>query len=205
MTVFRTFKVALALAFCLAATACVSPKSFVDPSYPKVAYDEIKRPQQPLKIALTSQFQRNGAPLPAADSTLKDNSERVIRASGLMVPVSEGADGTVHIVVNNIADTGAAAAKGLGTGLTFGLVGTTVTDAYEMTVTINIGGKSFTRSAVRHAFHTAVGNTSTPAGLEVVPPGVAFQRVFEQMLLRVLKEYQVSPEYSHVPASTRTA
>jgi hypothetical protein len=189
----------------MATTACISPKSFVDPSYPKVAYEELKRPQQPLKITMTSQFQRNGAPLPAADATLKDNSERVLRASGLMVPVTEGAEGTINIVVNNIADTGAAAAKGFGTGLTFGLVGTTVTDAYEMTITINIGGKTFTRSAVKHAFHTAIGNTATPVGLETVPPNVAFQRVFEQMLLRVLKEYQVSPEYSHLRVPARAA
>ena len=205
MFAVRAFKAALALAFCLAATACISPKSFVDPSYPKVKYEELKRPQQPLKVSLTSQFQRNGAALPAADPTLKDNSERVLRASGLMVPVSEGAEGSVNIIVNNIADTGAAAAKGFGTGLTFGLVGTTVTDAYEMTVTINVGGKTFTRSAVKHAFHTAIGNTSTPEGLELIPPNVAFQRVFEQMLLRVLKEYQVSPEYSQVPVSARAA
>jgi hypothetical protein len=97
-------------------------------------------------------------------------------------------------VVNNLADVGAAGAKGFGTGLTFGLVGTTVTDAYEMSVTITVGTKTFTRTAVKHAIHTAIGNTSTPQGLEIVPLNVAFQRVLEQMILRVLKEYQLGAD-----------
>jgi hypothetical protein len=176
----------------LALAGCISPKSFVDPSYPKVSYDELQKRPSPLKLSLTSQFQRNGEPFPRADPTLKDNTERVLRASGVILPVVDGAEGQIRVVVNNVADASAAAAKGFGTGLTFGLVGSTVTDAYEMSVTITVGTKTFTRTAVKHAFHTAVGNTSTPAGLETVPPNVAFERVLEQLIIRVLKEYQLS-------------
>ena len=164
---------ALAVGFVLA--GCVSPKSFIDPNFPKLTYEEVQKRPSPLKLSLTTQFQRNGEPFPRADPTLKDNTERILRASGVVSPVSEGSEGEIRIVVNNIADTGSAAAKGFGTGLTFGLVGTTVTDAYEMSVTITVGTKSFTRTAVKHAFHTAIGNTSTPPGLETVAATAALR------------------------------
>ena len=182
------------IAVALLLAGCASPKSFLDPSYPKVSYEELQRRPSPLKLSLGTQFQRNGVPLPQADSTLKDTVERVLRASGVIVPVAADSEGQIRVVVNNVADTGAAVAKGVGTGLTFGLVGTTVTDAYEMSVTITVGTKKFTRTAFRHALHTAIGNTSTPPGLETVPVKVAIHRVVEQLMLRVLKEFQLSPD-----------
>lgn len=175
---------------------CMAPKSFVDPSFPKLSYEELGRRASPLKLVLRSEFQRNGEPLGRADPTLRDNTERILRASGVVTPSTEGAEGEIRVVVNNVADVGTAFAKGFGSGLTFGIVGTTVTDAYEMTVTITVAGRTFSRSGVRHALHTTLGNTSTPDGLETVAPNVAFERVLEQMILRVLKEYQASPEYS---------
>lgn len=173
---------------------CMSPKSFVDPTYPKVSYDQIKKKQSPLRLNLVVEFQRNGEHIPKVDSTLRDNTERILRASGVIVPSSDGGEGQVKVVVNNIADRGAAAAKGFGTGLTFGLVGTTVTDAYEMTISITVNGKTVERTAVKHALHTAIGNTAIPDGLETMPPNTAFVRVLEQMILRVLKDIQSTGE-----------
>jgi hypothetical protein len=183
-------KLIAVVASALLFTGCISSKSFVDPTYPKVTYEQLQRRPAPLKLTLTTQFQRNGEAFPRADPTLRDNVERVLRASGVIVPTAEGSEGVVRITVNNIADMGAAAGKGFGTGLTFGLVGSTVTDAYEMSVTIVVGNNTFARTSVRHALHTAIGNTPIPAGLDAVAPQVAFERVLEQMLLRVLKEYQ---------------
>ncbi|MNT83253.1 hypothetical protein D3C72_2230930 [compost metagenome] len=69
-----------------------------------------------------------------------------------------------------------------------------------MQVTINVGGKAFTRTAVKHALHSAIGRAEIPEGIETMPVQAAFERVFEQMLLRVLKEYQSSPEFSSLDA-----
>lgn len=176
--------------------ACASPRSFVDPSFPKVGYDEIPKPSQARKLSLSVQFQRNGERFENPEQLLRDSTERVLRATGLVAPVTQGAEGSIHVVVNNIADIGGAVGKGIGTGLTFGLAGSTVTDAYEMQISIVAGGKTFTRTAVKHALHTAVGRTSIPEGVETMPPNAAFERVLEQMLLRVLKEYRSSAEYS---------
>ncbi len=182
-----------ALAACVALSGCMSPKSFVDPTFPKVTYEEIKRSPSPPKVVLTTQFQRHGEHFPKADSTLRDSAERVLRASGAVFPSSDGNQGQIHIVVNNIGEDGAAA-KGFGAGLTFGIVGTTVMDAYELSITMKVGQRTFSRQAVRHAIHTTIGNASTPPGVETVPINVAFDRVLEQLLLRVLKEYQITSD-----------
>lgn len=181
---------------------CISPKSFVDPSVQKVSYDDLTKRVEPLKLKLSVEFQRNGQPYPRVNSVLKDNSERVLRGTGVIVPANDDAAGEVKITVNNIADVGAAAAKGFGTGLTFGLAGSTVMDAYEMTITITANGKTASRSAIKHALYTAIGNTTLPAGVETVPPNVAFERVLEQMILRALQDLQKSGElaHKHVPA-----
>jgi len=189
---FRPLVAVFVAAFAL--TGCISSKSFVDPSFPKVAYEEVKKRTEPLKLKLAVEFQRNGQPFPRADTTLRDNAERVLRGSGVVTPVAAQEEGEMKLIVNNIADLGAAGAKGFGTGLTFGLVGTTVTDAYEMSLTITVKGKTVTRTAIKHAIHTGIGNTTIPEGQEVVPLDVAFGRVVEQMLLRSLKDIQQSGE-----------
>lgn len=173
---------------------CISTKSFIDPSVPKVSYEDLEKRAEPLRLKLLVQFQRMGQPFPKADSTLRDDAERVLRGTGLVVPVNDQAIGEISITVNNTGDLGTTVAKGIGSGLTLGLVGTTVMDAYEMSIAITINGKTVSRTAVKHAIYTSVGNTTLPAGVEVVPPNVAFGRVLEQMLLRALQDMQKSGE-----------
>jgi hypothetical protein len=175
-------------------SGCMSVKSFVDPIYPKISYDQITRLQSPLRLNLVVEFQRNGEHLPNVDQILRDNAERILRASGVIVPASDEGEDQIKVVVNNIADSSIATAKGFGTGLTLGLVGSTVVDAYEMSVVITVNGKTVERAAIKHALHSAIGNTATPEGLETMPPNMAFERVLEQMLLRVLHDIQKEGE-----------
>jgi hypothetical protein len=196
----KRFPLALALIFVvnIIISGCISPRSYLDPSTPKVSYEDVKRRNEPLKLKLSTEFQRNGEHYEKADLTLKDNSERILRGTGVIIPSAEAIDGEIIIVCNNIADLGTAAGKGFGTGLTFGAVGSTVTDAYEMSLTIKLNdGKVYNRKEIKHALHTAIGNTSVPDGVETVPLNVGFSKVLEQMLLRVLKEMQEGGEISY--------
>ena len=179
-------------------TGCISPRSFVDPSMPKVAYEDLRKRSEPLRLKVAVEFQRNGTHLPRVDAALRDHAERTLRATGLVQPVEAQEVGDISITVNNLGDVGQAAAKGFGTGLTFGLVGSTVMDAYEMTVVMTVNGRQIRRSAVKHALYTAIGNTTLPEGVETVPPGVAFGKVVEQLLLRTLRDMQRSDELSAV-------
>jgi hypothetical protein len=92
-------------------------------------------------------------------------------------------------------------AKGFGTGLTFGLVGSTVTDYYEMTVTFTANGQTITKSGYRGALHTTIGNTEGPPGLQALETRAAFNQVVEQMLLNALVDIQSSAKISSRIAS----
>jgi hypothetical protein len=177
---------------------CVSTQSFLDPSIQKISYEDIKKRSEPLKLKLIVEFKRNGEHLPGADSTLRDNAERVLRSTGVIVSVDNQSDGEIKVIVNNIADLGKAAAKGFGTGLTFGLASSTVLDAYEMTVSINTNGKTITRTAIKHAIYSIVGSGTPSNGMELIPPHVAFARVVEQMLLSALQEMQSAGELTQI-------
>jgi len=173
-------------------SGCMAPKTIVDPTYGTTKYDDISRPTAPKKFMVLAEFQRNGQHYPKVDSTLKDIVERVLRASGVVSPATDSAFGEMDVVVNNFGDRGNAAAKGFATGLTFGLVGNTVTDYYEMRVAIHTNGKIVTKDGIKHALHTKIGMGSTPPGLEALPIQTAFERAVEQMLLNAIKEFQQS-------------
>jgi hypothetical protein len=175
-------------------SGCMTPRTILDPTYGNTKYDDISRPSAPKRLFVSAEFQRNGQHYPKVDATLKDIVERVLRASGVVSPANDSVSGDINVVVNNFGDQGNAAAKGFATGLTFGLVGNTITDYYEMRVVIHTNGKVITKDGIKHALHTKIGMGSTPAGLEVLPIQTAFERAVEQMLLNAIREFQQSGE-----------
>ena len=184
----------LLLALVVTLSGCIAPRTIVDPTYGNTKYEDISRPSAPKKLFVSAEFQRNGEHYPKADASLKDIVERVLRASGVVSPANDAVSGEINVVVNNFGDRGSAAAKGFATGLTFGLVGTTVTDYYEMKVVIYMDGKVITKDGIKHALHTKIGMGSTPEGVEVLPVQTAFERAIEQMLLNAIRELQQSGE-----------
>jgi hypothetical protein len=175
---------------------CVGPRSFIDPDRPKVSYEQVKKRKEPLRLKLVARFQLNGEHKENVDLTLHDNVNRILRASGVVVPVSDKPEGEIRVTVNNIAAVAGSAMKGAAVGLTLGLGGATVTDDYEMDLSITVNGNTVRRTGVRHSLYTAIGNKSTPQGLETMPVNTAFERVLEQMILRVLKDMQSTGELS---------
>ena len=92
--------------------------------------------------------------------------------------------------LNNVGDVRDAAATGAATGLTFGLVGSLITDGYEMTVKLTINGKTVTKAGYKHAIHTTIGNRSAPPGLTPTTITAAFATIVEQMLLNALGDLE---------------
>ena len=186
-------------------SGCVNPRSFVDPSFPTGSYESVERLGQPLQLRVAVAFERNGSAFPRADPELRDITERTLRGSGVILPSSNG-DGEIRVVVNNFVDASSAVAQGVGTGLTFGLVGSTVTDAYEMSMTVTYQGRTVRRTGMKQALRTAIGNTSLPPGVQATTTSVAFARVVESMLLRTLADMQRSGELSRsTPARPPTS
>lgn len=182
------------LVACIVLTGCIAPRSYVDPVIPRVTYEEIQRLPNPIPLVLEVEFQRNGEHMEAVDPTLRDAAERVLRASSVISPVSGIGEGKIRVVVNNVTDLGTAFAKGFGTGLTFGLVGSDAIDNYETSITITMGNRIIKRSGIRHRIITAIGNTSIPPGVETTGVDAAFGRALEQMVLFALKDIQRAKE-----------
>lgn len=194
-TLWGAFALLLASAL---TSGCISVKSYPDPSVTVLKYESLQRPAEPLKLRVTVEFQRNGTHMDKVDKSVQDKVERILRASGVVVPVADAAAGEFHVVLNNLANKADAATKGAATGLTFGLVANTVKDQYEMSVTITANGNTFTRTGIQNAIFTIVGSGSGPAGVETMPVGTAFDKVLEQMLITALKDYQQQQQ----PATT---
>jgi hypothetical protein len=171
-------------------------KSFLGASYPQVGYWEIQPRPAPLRLHLAVEFQRNGEPFPKGDVPLKDYANRILVNSGVVVPVEEGGEGEMRLVLNNIADSDTVAVEAARKALPLWMLGRTITDTYEMSMSITRGGKLASRTGIQHAVHTAIGNMAVPEEVQSFPQNQAFGKVLEQMLLRALKDMQRSGELS---------
>jgi hypothetical protein len=98
------------------------------------------------------------------------------------------------VVLNNIADSGTVAVEASRTGYPLWMVGKTITDAYELSMFITLEGKTISRTGIKQAVHTAIGNMSIPDSVQTFPQDQAFPHVLEQMLLRSLQVMQQSGE-----------
>jgi hypothetical protein len=137
------------------------------------------------------ELRRAAALLAQANASVLARIDRSLRASGVAVPYDghAAADGDLAVVFNNLANMGGAAAKGFGTGLTFGLVGNHVTDNYEITfrLTQPSGGEEL---KYQHAIMTTVGNASGPPGVTAVGLASALDQVIDDVVLNFLKDTQ---------------
>jgi hypothetical protein len=173
----------------VASSGCLGLKAYVDPQYHRADYATIPRPARPVPLDLSCEFERNGQPFPAAEPELRVSLERTLRASGVFDPGGgAGAPARLHVVANNLADVGAAAAKGFGTGLTLGAVGSRVDDNYEFSFDYTPPRGSAVRATYRHVIHSVVGNADGPPGLAPTTFADAFARVVEDVTLNFLED-----------------
>ena len=148
-------------------TGCAS--IYVDTATKEVPVSELKKPASPQPVQLVFEFQNQGMPVPRATEFLQAAVKTQVAKSGLFSAVeTQPAAGMpiLNISLNNIPLT-KGNASGFVTGLTFGAVGTAVTDGYVCTVSYLPAGSSkpIVKTA-RHAIHTTVGNAEPPAGAQ---------------------------------------
>jgi len=125
-------------------TGCLAVNSYVDPTLPKATAATLVARDAPAPLSLHVEFLTQGKPNVNVTRDLYNRISEVLRSSGLFSEVrSSSADNIdrLYVVMNNVGDRGGAAAKGVGTGLTFGLVGSMVTDGYLFTATYNVPRK----------------------------------------------------------------
>lgn len=175
----------IAIAFsALSVTGCISVKSYVDPQYSDLSFESVSvAPETAFNVS--TEMLTNGKPNERGSKYLAEATEKLFAKAG----VSNLPEATsLKITCNNIADMGDAAAAGFGTGLTFGLAGSSVTDGYEFTFTLTEDGKE-TSTVYKHAMHTTMGNATAPiSNVEAVTPQAAFDAIFEDVFLKFLQD-----------------
>lgn len=177
-------------------TACATPPtaSFLGGSYPQLSYNDLRKRAAPLPLKLKVEFQRNGEHFPKGDVPLRDYANLILRDSGVIMPVEEGEEGEIRVVMNNVADPETVAAERASARHPLWVMGTTITDAYELSVFITMKGKTIARVGIKNAVHTALGNIRVPDDIQTFPHNQAFGKVLEQMMLGALVDMQRTGE-----------
>jgi hypothetical protein len=167
------------------ATGCMSMKSYVDPALPVISSSQLPKVQQPQPATVLFEFKTKGNSNAQATSAFSGRVVAAVAQSGmfgqLSTTVTDPNGALLKITIDNVADTGSAVAKGVGTGLTLGLAGSLVTDNYICTATYTVGGKSF-ETSVHHALHSTIGNHSAPQGLSPMTPQQAMNQIVDQLV-----------------------
>lgn len=190
----RTIAAAFVIALLLPACATPPAVSFLGGSYPQLSYNDLRKRAVPLRLKLNVEFQRNGEYFPKGDVPLRDYANLILRDSGVIMPVEEGEEGEIRVVMNNVADPETVAAERAGARHPLWVVGTTITDAYELSVFITMKGKTIARVGIKNAVHTALGNIRVRDDIQTFPHNQAFGKVLEQMMLRALVDMQRAGE-----------
>ena len=183
----RTF---LPLALAVLLSGCISPQSYIDTALPVLRVEDVQSVASPRPVQLLVEFRTKGSPNSRATEFAKPIVLKTVRETGLFSSVSEAPVGdgrTLTIMIDNVPLTDGTAAKGFGVGLTFGLVGTMVTDGYVCTATYLSPGRSANSKTVKHALHTTIGNADGPPGVTGMKPGEAIPKLIEQMTLNALQ------------------
>ena len=189
-----------ALALAVSLTACISIKPYVDDGKPEVPVSEFKKTDPQHSVQVLFEFQTKGVANAKVTAMLKQQVLDQVKASGVFSnvaaePVEGGA--LMSIVLNNVPVTDNAAAKGFGTGLTLGLVGSEVVDGYICTATYTAAsGAPQVVKTERHAIRSTVGNASAPTGATKASSFVEAVNVMtHQVLSHVLNGLTHEPEF----------
>jgi len=175
----------------IALTGCMTVKTYVDPTLPVLAQEQLPKIRQAQPAMVLFEFRTKGNANARATNSIRPKVMAAVADSRMFGTLSEtagGADsGLLRVVIDDQADMGNAVAKGFGTGLTFGLAGSLVTDVYVCTASYTVGGKTV-ETTVQHALHSTIGNHGAPQGMTAVKPQEALDQIVNQLVWHALQQ-----------------
>lgn len=182
------------------------PRSYVDFTVPQVGYEDIQRLPQPIRVVVEVEFQRNGQRLPSVEPEIRGMALQILRGTGVFVPDDRAIDRRVRIVMNNIADTGAARGQFLMREFVpgAGLLNADLVDRYEFSLELATPAATRREAGITHAIYLVLGIQDPPAGAQPVSLPVAVNRVLENMLLRAVRTMQQNGDLDIMKVSTAT-
>lgn len=151
---------------------------------PPATYADLAAPADRPSVRVVFQFQSNGSTSDLISNRYRPQVERVLRQTGLFREVRSDAaptDAELRIVMNNRREgIGGAVAQGVFSGLTFGLIGTRVSDHYVFEASYaRAGGPPIARSSERELVSTS---GLIKRGVSDVPNRGSVDRALEIMI-----------------------
>jgi hypothetical protein len=171
----RLARLVVGVAFA-AAIAGAAPSAFAA-TYLDTQIRELKPEERipvakPRPVQIVFQFQTNGSPNGRATSVLKQTVIDRVKASGIFSDVGEDpvqGGAILTVTINNTDDAEETESDQMATGLTMGIVGSTVTDHYTCTIEFAAGAPNapkFTKTAEQRIFTTVGLTASAPPNAE---------------------------------------
>lgn len=185
---------------CLAAIAiamlegCTSVSYFVDGSLKDISVSQIERLEHPRPAQLLFSFKIRGLVDTKTSEFLENDVAGVVASSGLFTAVGEtpAAGGAIlNVSVDFLPDTGMEVSRGIGAGLTLGLVGSTRADPVVCVVDyIPAPGNEKLTTTVQHAIYVPLGIIdSRPKGIILAKSRVdAWRIVTRQSVTATLQQ-----------------
>lgn len=186
----RSLTFGAAMAIVAGLTGCVT-NSYVDLPKPVLTAKQLPTVQHPQPVTVLFQFLTNGKENAAATGLLKERVLGAVSGSNMFSRVNPAVDSSqpniLEISIDDQADMGKAEAQGFGTGLTLGLAGSLLQDAYVCTASYTSGGRKSSATG-RAAILSAVGLHSAPPGLKPVEQKEAIYEVVDQLIWHSLAQ-----------------
>ena len=178
-------------------TGCTNMKDYyVIQETPALSYGEISKDDDKQSLDVTFEFQTNGQMNPGVTNRYRAQVIGALNQTGCFSEVHAGvgrSSRSLHLVVNNVVDSlGGAVMQGFFSGLTFGLIGTKVTDNYAIEAVYSGGSGDSTNSNYGWSLTTTSGliHAGVSNGTKHGTLDSAFDRLLEQVVLRVISDLQ---------------
>ncbi len=191
----RIVLVLCVLTLTLVTQGCITTKSYVDPSFPKIDLSEVQSPDgtaQPLVLDFT--FLRNGTAVSNVTQAVRPKIEAILANTGYFAPIltsNEASEQQLTIKLDNITDIKDAVGKGFATGLTLGLAGSAVTDGYIFSASFQKTGKDPFENTYNHTIFSTVGNAKGPEGQTPLETAEAVDVVLQELLLNLVNDLKL--------------
>lgn len=166
---------------------------------------QVTKPASPKPVQLFFSFQTKGSPNAQATQHLKGQVTDLVKESGLFSEIKETAEpdaGVLQLTINNISLTGDEISKGVMTGLTLGLAGSTVGDGYVCDLQYKRSDASPKIEAkANHAIYTSLGASSGPeaAATKVANINEAVTTMVRQAVKTLLVKLSNNPQFQGTP------
>ncbi len=178
----------------MALSGCMTQIEFtyyVDPTYGRVTYEDLSRPPEPHKWKIMAES------IPHAfhsDAMLLDRIHRVLRKSGIAIPVNESYDGELKVFFNCLAD-GRYVMEQVLRDSPLGPYGGSGNFPLNFEMEIEFReARTTIKRVYEHTVHATMGNVRGPEGVEPLSGEGGYLeaegRVIDEMMLAALKDIE---------------